>query len=187
MDSTLYDEIQSHMLGVIVGLMTNYELTPEQVKDRFDYVASLNVRPNETYVEYKNNQNQTQEIEIKQEPEKMKWADFSSDEELLMEASSEDSDESSDSGLSQESDDLKVYVKTRREFCTAMSSGIKICPNYSNCKKNECKNFHIKQKYICDHHTRGSYCDNSDCDLIVIRPCRKGKRCHDPECSFRHK
>lgn len=79
-----------------------------------------------------------------------------------------------------------TYVTTRREFCSVMSKGIKICPRYSSCDDENCKNFHIKEQYICQHVTRGSYCDRPDCDLIVIRPCRKGKRCNDPDCSFKH-
>lgn len=192
MDTTLVDEIQSHMLGVIVGLMSNYNLTPDQVQDRYEYVLSLNVYPNTTYVEYKNRQTQTQtEPEVSYENEnspnnRLVWADLSSEEEdaAILEFAADIESEESDSD---QIDESKIQVKTRREFCTAMSNGIKICPKYSSCKKLHCKNFHIKSKYICSHNTRGNYCDNGDCDLIVIRPCRKGKRCHDPECSFRHR
>lgn len=185
----IVDEIQSHILGVIVGLMANYDLTPDQVNERFDYVSSLEHSPNTTYIEYKNQQTQTsqnnqpEEPFVRQEPTSLNWADLSSDEEeILLGLNSDISSEDSE-----DEDPSKIHVKTRREFCNAMSNGVKICPKYSNCTKQGCKNFHIKQRYICSHHTRGSYCDKAECDLIVIRPCRKGKRCHDPECSFRHK
>lgn len=184
------DEIQSHILGVIVGLMNNYQLTSEQVQDRFEYVASLELYPNTTYIDYKNQQTQTQEEEFTQEePTRLVWADLSSEEEdaAILDFEPEVSSSDSDVDTVQASTQTKIQVKTRREFCAAMSNGIKICPKYANCNKDHCKNFHIKQKYICSHNTRGSYCDNNDCELIVIRPCRKGKRCHDSECSFRHK
>lgn len=182
------DEVQSHILGVIVGLMNNYELTPSQVNDRFDYVASLELYPNTTYIEYKNHQTQPKASEPPQEePTRLVWADLSSEEDdVLLDLETDISSDDSDVDTIHNPTE-KIQVKTRREFCAAMSNGIKICPKYSNCSKDRCKNFHIKQKYICSHNTRGSYCDNNDCELIVIRPCRKGKRCHDPECSFRHK
>jgi hypothetical protein len=79
-----------------------------------------------------------------------------------------------------------LIVTTRREFCNAMQNGIKICPRYSTCVNPHCKSFHVPSDRICPHVTRGSYCENSQCDLIVIRACRKGKRCNDSGCSFRH-
>ncbi len=79
-----------------------------------------------------------------------------------------------------------IYVKTRREFCSVMSKGIKICPRYSSCEDEHCKNFHIKNQHLCPHNPKSSYCDHDDCELIVIKPCRRGNHCKDPNCSFRH-
>lgn len=81
---------------------------------------------------------------------------------------------------------LPMYVNSRREFCEAINRGVKICPRYSSCDNESCERFHIRSDRICPHVIKGNYCNEDGCDLIVIRPCRKGKRCNDPECSFRH-
>ena len=171
----MFDEVQSHILGVVVSLMSNYNLDINQVNDRLEYVKSLETDPGTTYVEYKNkevaeNKNQDspqQEIQKK----RISWADEDDSELVIMENIESDS---------------KTSVRTRKEFCHAMSNNIKICPSYTNCSKEDCTNFHINPQYICPHYTKGSYCDHPSCELIVIRPCRKGKRCNDAGCSFRH-
>lgn len=98
-------------------------------------------------------------------------------------SSSEESTES-DSNISD--CDPPLYVETRRGFCAALQNGKKICPSYSSCTDQCCQFFHIKSEFICPHVTRGIYCESEGCELIVIRACRKGKRCNDDRCSFRH-
>lgn len=153
------DEIQDHVLGIIISMMSNYRLTPDHVKVRYDYLVEL----------YKN------------------YSADAATQAPAEETEAEESSESSESdNESNESTSGPLFVSTRREFCHAMSSGVKICPKYSTCVESSCKNFHIEPQYLCPHMTRGSYCEHTDCELIVIRPCRKGKRCNDNDCSFRH-
>lgn len=152
MDTIDYiDEIQSHVLGIIVGLMNSYHITPKHVAGRFEYIQTLNSEQISSY--YDN------ELPAHPEPEVAQ---------------------------SVEVEEEPTYVSTRRQFCSAMQKGLRICPRYANCEDVKCKNFHVLAEYICPHVTKGSYCDQEGCELIVIRACRKGKNCNDPECSFRH-
>ena len=180
------DEIQSHILGVIVGLMNSYALNPAHVQQRYEYVSSLEKHETtNSYLDACDNEDLIPPIA--DSDTKPSWADMCDEEDSdeyhnkEYETSSSENDENSS-----EPEDAPLYITTRREFCNAMSKGIKICPQYSTCSDDACKNFHIESQHICPHITRGSYCDNNTCDLIVIRPCRKGKRCSDPKCSFRH-
>ena len=194
------DDVQSHMLGVIAGLMTSYALNPAHVQDRYEYVLSLSKSDvTDSYYEYTSAEVETKEPQPTPLKETMSWADlcdedydeknersFSEEETQTETCDSEDLNSKDEVSERSKVGNNPIYVTTRREFCNAMSKGIKICPQYSNCAIQTCKNFHIDSKYICSHITRGSYCDDNTCDLIVIRPCRKGKRCNDSKCSFRH-
>ena len=158
------DSVQYHILGVIHSLMDSYGLSNSDLSWYVSYINSIpKERITHNYKEYSAYYPTTHETE--------KTETFSDD------------DKKDDSG-----EPLKypIYVTTRREFCNTMHKGIKICPKYSTCTNAECKHFHIESKYICPHVTRGSYCDHNECELIVIRACRKGKRCNDADCSFRH-
>lgn len=156
------DTIQFHMLHLIAGIMDGYNLNPAQVQAQYESVISLK----------QENVNTTN----KYDPEV--WA------QPTVEIS--DSTEDSHSDDSDSADERPMFVETRREFCLALSNGKKICPSYSSCASVKCKYFHINPEFICNHVTRGSYCDEENCELIVIRACRKGKRCNDDQCSFRH-
>jgi len=167
------DEIQSHVLGIIVGLMHSYQLTTKHVQARSEYVRSLN--PNNVSHVYQELVSEEEEEEEAEETEEKddsspheSWGDRCYTEVEVVET------------------DQPLYVSTRRQFCETMQKGIKICPRYSTCESIDCKNFHVRSEHICKHVTRGNYCDNNSCDLIVIRACRKGTRCRDAECSFRH-
>jgi hypothetical protein len=83
-------------------------------------------------------------------------------------------------------DDKKMYVAHRRDFRDALSSGTKICANYIDCMDDDCPRFHVLKENLCPHAGRNNYCNENDCDKIVIKSCRKGKRCSDSTCSFRH-
>jgi len=156
------DPIQIHILGMIRMIMNSYNLTTDSISWYDNMVSELTPdQLYDTYDEY------TKFLSMQQ-------AELHSDE-----------TDHSDGETEIVEDDL-IYVTTRREFCTAMGKGLKICPRYSTCTDRHCKNFHIEPQYICPHVTRGSYCDQSECELIVIRPCRKGKHCNDPKCSFKH-
>jgi hypothetical protein len=168
--NTNVDHIQYHILGVIHSLIKSYNLTIEQVSKHHEYILSF---PEESLIhdyatmcdlQSRSDTNTT-------DTETASYAEHS---------------DNSDADYEHERDHNPVYVSTRREFCNAMSKGIKICPRYSNCRNNRCKHFHIEQQYICPHVTRGAYCEQGNCELIVIRPCRKGSKCRDPECSFKH-
>ncbi len=157
------DTIQSHILGVITGLMVSYNLNPAQVQSRYEYILTL---PEEAALgKY--------ESPIQQEIDDLGM--------LPTLPSSPSSASSADDDFH-----IPIQVRTRREFCSALNNGIKICPRYASCTDHTCNNFHVDQEYICPHVTKGSYCDVNDCELIVIRACRKGKRCNDEDCSFRH-
>ncbi len=181
-----YDEIQSHILGVIVSLMTSYNLNPAHVKERYEYILSLDHSQishdyqshlpednsgsdqisSDDYQSISSNDQEMNELEsVAPDPS---WEDMSNNEEEKKEQS-------------------PIYVSTRREFCNTMQKGIKICPRYSTCNDNHCNNFHVKSEFICPHVTKGSYCHVDNCELIVIRACHKGKKCNDSECSFRHR
>ena len=197
------DEIQSHMLGVIAGIMTHYCLNPAQVESRYEYILSLT--PNDITTTYIMVDEPTVEPtapvsevnDLSPVSAGRSWADYdTSDDDVSdnqgcsQETTSEHplaicNNENPDVGDDQTSDGPE-YVRNRREFCAIMHKKIRICPRYSTCIDIACGNFHVKPEHICPHVTRGIYCDTEGCDLIVIRACRKGKRCNDSECSFRH-
>lgn len=190
------DEIQSHILGVITGLMIGYGLNPAHVDARFGYITSL--PPGETRTTYQglDEASEASEGEASEESEVseilindltpidagISWGDMENDSDPYDVSSLEVSESEND-----EEDEGPLYVTTRKQFCSTMQRDIRICPRYSTCENKYCKNFHVKEQYLCPHVTRGSYCDVEGCDLIVIRACRKGKRCNESECSFRHK
>lgn len=133
------DDVQSHMLGLVVTIMSNYQLNPQHVKDRYEYFHQT------LHQDFEG-------VEVVQvEPKK----------------------------------DL-LYVAHRREFRDALSKGIKICVNYMDCDSDDCLKFHVKKENLCPHAGRDNYCDQTDCDKIVIKACRKGSKCNDSSCSFRH-
>lgn len=202
------DNVQRHILDVIIGLMSSFRITPEHTRESFEYFAN-------TYEGYDAYADQAVNVPV-QETDKptsdqlpkstpsqcsplkvhtQSWADMCDDDNDYCKISenSEKSEpsESTDPNDSDSTDSLglgmsPVYVATRGQFCTAMQNRIRICPRYSTCTDNKCNNFHIKPEYICPHVVRGSYCENKECELIVIRACRKGKKCTNSECSFRH-
>lgn len=186
------DEVQSHILGVITSLMTSYALDPTQVSKRYDYVRALPAKEiahlnSLTYLEYKNNSDSdSSDMNIdangNESPD-----DVGGYNTAVSSKSSSWADLCYESDQSMESNNDKIFVSTRREFRNTMTKGIKICPKYSTCENVDCKNFHILPHHLCPHDTRGSYCENNQCDKIVIRACRKGKRCNDSNCSFRHR
>ncbi len=171
------DEIQYHILSVIYSLMKGYSLTLDDVARHTCYLDSFN--PSDFATSYTDfvkscQKNEESTSEYSSDSDSMKTL-ISSEHECLSEC---------DSCVS--STNSPIYVSTRREFCNILSKNIKICPRYSSCTNDDCPNFHVKPEYLCPHNPRGSYCDHEDCDLIVIKPCRRGKRCNDSECSFRH-
>lgn len=202
----LIDDIQSHILGVIASLMVSYNLKPHHVQARYEYITSLN--PNDVTASYEEStspvrsQDSTEEGEVNNLTpisSGKSWADYDDDDDSIeVNVSPMDIDDHDDLEDGEEEHQTQeeespitptypIYVSTRRQFCSTMQQGIKICPRYSTCKNKFCKHFHVKDEHICPHLTRGSYCDTDGCDMIVIRACRKGKKCNDSECSFRHR
>ncbi len=189
------DEVQNHILGIISSLMNNYGLNPAHVTNRYEYLRNLTPEEmafsnKQSYQEYRAiHDKESEETQGDESPD-----DISATPHLTRESSKSswgdlcyESDQSMESGEPDQDMSGRVFVTTRREFCDTLQKGIKICPRYSTCTNLECKHFHIQAKYICPHVTRGNYCEQEACERIVIRACRKGKRCNDPECSFRHK
>ncbi len=175
-----YDEIQSHIIGIIVSLMTSYNLNLDQVKERYEYILSLDdSQITYDYQKSKSEQNISESEDDSSLP--------SSDDQNINELESIPQGPSWGDSSDGEEKKRPIYVTTRREFCHTMQQGIKICPRYSSCNDNNCKNFHVRPEFICPHVTRGSYCHVDNCELIVIRACHKGKKCNDAECSFRHR
>ncbi len=43
------DEVQSHMLGLIVSIMSNYSLTPKFVQDRFEFIEQMRTNCSTNY------------------------------------------------------------------------------------------------------------------------------------------
>lgn len=83
--------------------------------------------------------------------------------------------------------DNLLYVSNRRNFRDMLTKGIKICPQYSGCDNAKCIKFHVKKENLCPHAGRDNYCNQSDCDKIIIKTCREGARCKDTSsCSFKH-
>ena len=190
------DEVQSHILGVAAGLMVSYGLTPAQVEQRYNYIISLSQEQITNVYEQSNQESEDNQIvsevtspckPIPPLSPKTLWADYESeDDECIFHLDMSDKPKEEKDIDNEEEQGKTIYVTTRREFCSMMQKGIKICPRYSTCDNEQCSNFHIQAEHICSHANRGSYCDAEGCDLIVIRPCRKGKKCNDPDCSFRH-
>ena len=187
------DNVQRHILGVIIGLMSSFGITPEHTRVTFEYFANNEYDGDAAVMYAPVDQTSKHTTEKKHVPiSSPSWADMCDDDDQYCKQSekSEPNDitdsNDSDSIVSLGMGTTPVYVSTRGQFCTAMQKRIRICPRYSTCVNTECENFHIKPEHICPHVVRGSYCDNKECELIVIRPCRKGKKCTNSECSFRH-
>lgn len=174
------DEIQYHMLGVINMLMTTYSLSIEQIQQHIDYINSF--PPNQVIHDYETFLKIGNNYVIQPVPSDAS-STVSSNHSCSTCKSEEDDVEMSEDMLD---DNGLIYVRSRREFCNAMAKGIKICSKYSTCQDINCKNFHIEKKYLCPHNPKSSYCDHDDCELIVIKPCRRGASCKDSQCSFRH-
>lgn len=190
-DSNAIDNVQSHILGVIAGLMVSFDLNSDQVKAQYDYVSQLDPASRLYYYkdsEYYNQSSNSDEESNNQERQSSTFGIYTGSNESWADMCDSDvsSEHANQSEEELDSENNMIFVSTRREFCNAMQNGIRICPRYSTCEDQTCTNFHIETKNICSHVTRGSYCDNDDCDLIVIRACRKGKKCTDADCSFRH-
>ncbi len=161
------DEAQSHMLGLVVAIMQNYNLTPADVYEHFrnsmhhyaTEASAVTVMPDDI------------------------------DPGCACEGAPELPEQSvvaapmveSPSNMTQ-----KKYAATRREFRDAMTDGIKICPKYHICDNRDCEGFHVLPENLCTHAGRNNHCDVASCDKIVIKACRKGRRCSDSSCSFRH-
>lgn len=123
------DDIQNHMLGLVISIMDNYGITPAHINAHYGYISEI--RTDESKKEI-------------------------------------------------------IYVAHRREFRDALSKGLKICSNYMNCSNNNCERFHVLEENLCPHAGKSNYCDDNACEKIVIKACRRGTKCNDNSCSFRH-
>ena len=158
------DEIQSHMVGVILIIMNNYGLTTNHI----DYYNQISLASQVNLDCQSNQLEQTNLNEIKN----------STQDEIVLDCI--------ETQLESKPQNNKMYVAHRRAFRDAISNDNKICPQYKNCTDDNCKRFHVLEKNLCPHAGRNNYCDQINCDKIVIKACRKGKKCSDNSCSFRH-
>lgn len=165
------DAVQSNMLGLVVGIMQTYHLTPYHVGLHYNECAVIH---HSTPLE----------------------ANFDSQTEAQLDLISKvvvELNESSEVGYQRESKEVtptqrhkKKFVSNRRAFRDCLSEGLVICPKYDKCEEDTCSKFHVRRSDICPHAGRNNVCNNNSCDKIVIKACRKGKNCSDKSCSYRH-
>ncbi len=160
------DEIKFNTMNIIYWLSNSYEISIDDLVQHKCYIDSINLA--ETSYSYEGY---------------CRWIEDNSSDQTNISDTVYSIDDSNETESEVEQ---PIYVSTRRDFRKIMNEGVKICPRYSSCVDSDCKNFHILPEHLCPHNPRGSYCDRDDCDLIVIKPCRRGRRCNDSECSFRH-
>lgn len=178
--SCTLDHVQIHMLGLVVSIMANYSLS---VTDIVNY-PQIN-EYNQEQVELTNTDNNVDEPIVFDNGADYVHHSWASDD------GSDVDDQIVNTELDslyhdQITDDKKKYVTHRRAFRDALLEGIKICSNYTQCNNNECTRFHVHPDNLCPHAGRNNYCDQPNCDKIVIKACRKGRKCTDTSCSFRH-
>ena len=214
------DHVQTHMLGLIVNIMSNYGLTEEHITQQLKYVydetnqysaigsdSNDDLVHSDTILDTVSVDSDTQipipvtpkavktDFTFKINPFSSSWA--SDDEEDIQDIKTvnyvsrmQDNGYTEEQIMNQlkydEKNDKKMYVAHRRDFRDALSSGTKICANYIDCTDDECVRFHVLPENLCQHAGRNNYCSETHCDKIVIKACRKGKRCNDSTCSFRH-
>lgn len=222
---TELDHVQTHMLGLIVNIMSNYGLTEEHIAHQLKIAYGESNQYNAVYSDSNEDvidpdtildtSSVDSDTQIPVTPEAVKTAftfkinSFSSswasdDEDDIQDiktvnyvAKMQDNGYTEDQidyalsytgdvGYTAHQNDKKMYVAHRRDFRDALSSGTKICSNYMDCTDDECVRFHVLSENLCPHAGRNNYCSESNCDKIVIKACRKGKRCNDSTCSFRH-
>ncbi len=202
------DVVQTHMLGLIVSIMNNYGLTEDHVAQQIKYnyeeevnrYAAVLSDSNEEDLElhYENsvyNESTDEDTPIPLTPvatEVKTTFAFKTNPFSSSWASDDEEDECEIKPFipiikkDNKSNTKKMYVAHRRDFRDALSSGTKICANYMDCADDECVRFHVLSENLCPHAGRNNYCSETHCDKIVIKACRKGKRCNDSTCSFRH-
>lgn len=190
-----FDDVQSHMLGLIVSIMNNYSLQPTDVDTYFHGVTSyqtesieLNDECPQQVTEYQTISSPLKGSDSEEAPlisiKEYAWATNIVKRSWASE--SEDSESGDHVNALHPESDKKMYVAHRRAFRDAISNGIKICSHYNDCTDDHCLRFHVLRENLCPHAGRNNYCDHSSCDKIVIKACRKGRRCTDTSCSFRH-
>lgn len=204
------DQVQTHMLGLIVSIMNNYGLTEENITQQIKYLYEESNYPTDYSNEADNKDIEKNIIEydldydsdsissdvpvavtpelspVAIEPKTKTTFTFKRNQFASSWASDDEGDDDSIKLSKSTKDDKKIYVANRRLFRDALSSGTKICANYTDCTDDDCIRFHVKSEDLCPHAGRNNYCTESNCEKIVIKACRKGKRCSDPTCSFRH-
>lgn len=202
-DTYALDNVQTHMAGLIVSIMNNYSLSVTDIVNYIQCMENYQAPVDSDYVQYT-------PPSIESDP-----SHHDHDESEDSNASDQEVEQvsvstlvfgngpnyvhhswASDAGsdvmdldiplLDTPTEDKKMYVAHRRAFRDALSEGIKICSNYTECHDNHCKRFHVLSENLCPHAGRNNYCDHPNCDKIVIKACRKGRRCNDTSCSFRH-
>lgn len=181
------DEVQYNMLGLVISIMNNYHLNIDHISNQLSYQQPPNyennlIQPMEEETEFVPI-NKSKPIDIVQAETKTSfvkmtnyakaWGDSDSEDEVILSSKERPKNK-------------KMFVSHRRAFRDALSNGNRICSQYNNCTDNNCKRFHVLDENLCPHAGRNNYCEDANCDKIVIKACRKGKRCNDKTCSFRH-
>ncbi len=187
------DDVKLNMLGLISNVMVWYQLSPKHVEISYNQLISQM-----NYNQHHSDNTESGNVNVNVDNNDI-TVDVASNANITIDVTNVTIDViSSDGGPNtnvNENDDIDIdvdmesgltWVKTRREFRNKLLDGFKICPNYSNCSDDECSKFHVKKEDICNHSISDNYCNDSICDKIIIKKCRKGNKCKDQSCSFRH-
>lgn len=162
------DSIQLHILGLITTLVNWYGLPIDSVKQYYNdnCINHIDTNTNEAVDNNQTiNPSDTNEVD---NVDDVTINDFDKADELENDIIS------------------KIWIESRRDFRDKLDNGLKICPNYYECFDDECGCFHVKKEFICNHAVDNNYCNDYSCTKIIIKKCRKGNKCKDNKCSFRH-
>ena len=159
------DCIQSNMLGLIVGIMQTYQITPHHVALHYAQCATIS-DTNTSQVESQLESQADNQIEAQLEV-------------LSKDATCNDSKK-------EHQHHKKKFVSNRRAFRDCLSEGLVICSKHDKCKDDLCTKFHVHRNDMCPHAGRNNVCNDPSCEKIVIKACRKNKNCSDKSCSYRH-
>ena len=158
------DVIQLHILNIITNLISWYNLPIESVKDYYQSQYQTHSAESKDTTESDSDQQVTNDTTNLEVPEVVVCDEPTIDTTVKS----------------------KIWIQTRREFRDKLDDGLKICPNYYECHNDECEGFHVKKEFICNHALDNNYCNDIYCTKIIIKKCRKGSKCKDTKCSFRH-
>ena len=200
-----FDSVKLHMLGLISNVMVWYHLLPNQVESSYNELIAHMSANNSSFHSFNSDEVDINDVDFNKPDDnddatETKTPENIIDTENLENTKTEcvidtknipeiETTETIENNKNTENneDQLKtIWVKTRREFRDKILDGFKICPRYSTCVDSECEYFHVKKENICNHSINDNYCNDNVCDKIIVKKCRRGNKCKDSSCSFRH-